>query len=113
MSVYQDLLKPINEALMEVSNIKDSNRGSPVFNQLSAVAEGFMVSAWVTVDSRTYKHVEQYLGSAQFFGNRVLKDAKDRYVSYAILSASLVLTERTGTLKWSSGFSHTTKFSVI
>jgi len=78
MSVYQDLLKPINEALMAVSNIKEGNRGSPVFNQLSAVAEGFMVSAWVTVDSRTYKHVEEYLGSAQFFGNRVLKEFKDK-----------------------------------
>ncbi|KAK1755961.1 adenylyl cyclase-associated protein [Echria macrotheca] len=78
MSVYQDLLKPINEALMAVSNIKESNRGSPVFNQLSAVAEGFMVSAWVTVDARPYKHVEEYLGSAQFFGNRVLKEFKDK-----------------------------------
>lgn len=78
MSVYQDLLKPINEALMAVNTLKESNRGSSVFNQLSAVAEGFMVSAWVTVDSRTYKHVEEYLGSAQFFGNRVLKEFKDK-----------------------------------
>lgn len=78
MSVYQDLLKPINEALMAVNTLKESHRGSSVFNQLSAVAEGFMVSAWVTVDSRTYKHVEEYLGSAQFFGNRVLKEFKDK-----------------------------------
>ncbi|KAK4448107.1 putative adenylyl cyclase [Podospora aff. communis PSN243] len=77
MSVYQDLLKPINEALMAVTNIKDAHRDSPVFNALSAVSEGFMVSAWVTVDARPYKHVEEYLGSAQFFGNRVLKEYKD------------------------------------
>jgi adenylyl cyclase-associated protein len=80
MSVYQDLLKPINEALMAVTNIKDDHRDSPVFNALSAVSEGFMVSAWVTVDARPYKHVEEYLGSAQFFGNRVLKEYKDKYV---------------------------------
>lgn len=78
MSVYQDLLKPINEALMAVTNIKDAHRDSPVFNALSAVSEGFMVSAWVTVDARPYKHVEEYLGSAQFFGNRVLKEYKDK-----------------------------------
>ncbi|KAK0645593.1 putative adenylyl cyclase-associated protein [Cercophora newfieldiana] len=78
MSVYQDLLKPINEALMAVTNIKDAHRDSPDFNALSAISEGFMVSAWVTVDARPYKHVEEYLGSAQFFGNRVLKEYKDK-----------------------------------
>ncbi|KAI0132032.1 adenylate cyclase associated N terminal-domain-containing protein [Xylariales sp. AK1849] len=78
MAAYQDLLKPINEALMAVGSIKDSNRGSPVFSHLSAVAEGIMVLAWVTVDMRPYKHVEESLGSAQFFGNRVLKEHKDK-----------------------------------
>ncbi|KAK9414037.1 putative Adenylyl cyclase-associated protein [Seiridium unicorne] len=78
MATYQDLLKPINEALMAVGEIKESNRGSPVFSQLSAVAEGIMVLAWVTVDMRPYKHVEDSLGSAQFFGNRVLKEYKDK-----------------------------------
>ncbi|KAF6792976.1 Adenylyl cyclase-associated protein [Colletotrichum sojae] len=80
MAVYQDLLKPINEALVAVNNIKESNRGSAVFSQLSAVAEGIMVLAWVTVDNRPYKHVEDSLGSAQFFGNRVLKEQKDKDV---------------------------------
>lgn len=78
MAAYQDLLKPINEALMAVGSIKESNRGSPVFSQLSAVAEGIMVLAWVTVEMRPYKHVEESLGSAQFFGNRVLKEYKDK-----------------------------------
>ncbi|KAI1384875.1 adenylate cyclase associated N terminal-domain-containing protein [Hypoxylon trugodes] len=78
MVVYQELLKPINEALMAAGSIKESNRGSPVFSQLSAVAEGIMVLAWVTVDNKPYRHVEESLGSAQFFGNRVLKDNKDK-----------------------------------
>ena len=78
MAVYQDLLKPINDALVAVSNIKEANRPSPVFSQLSAVAEGIMVLAWVTVDNRPWKHVEESLGSAQFFGNRVLKESKEK-----------------------------------
>ncbi|KAI3331335.1 adenylate cyclase associated N terminal-domain-containing protein [Ustulina deusta] len=78
MSVYQELLKPINEALLAVGNIKETNRGSPVFTQLSAVAEGIMVLAWVTVDNKPFKHVEESLGSAQFFGNRVLSDHKEK-----------------------------------
>jgi len=81
MSVYQDLLKPINESLIAVTNIKDASRSSPMFDQLSAVADGIMVLAWVTVDNRPYKHVEASLGSAQFFGNRVLKEFKDKSVS--------------------------------
>lgn len=78
MTVYQGMLNPINEAIMGVTNIKEANRGSPVFSQLSAVADGIMVLAWITVDNRPFKHVEEFLGSAQFFGNRVLKDAKDK-----------------------------------
>lgn len=78
MSVYQDLLKPINEALMAVSAVKDNNRGATDFNQLSAVSEGIMVLAWVTVSGRPFKMVEESLGAAQFFGNRVLKEYKDK-----------------------------------
>ncbi|CAK7222370.1 suppressor of rasval19 [Sporothrix curviconia] len=78
MAVYQDLLKPINEALMAASAVKDANRGSPDFNQLSAVSEGIMVLAWVTVANRPSKQVEESLGAAQFFGNRVLKEFKDK-----------------------------------
>jgi adenylyl cyclase-associated protein len=78
MAIYQELLKPINEQLMAVGNIKESNRGSPVFNALSAVSDGIMVLAWVTVDNRPYKHVEDTAGSAQFYGNRVLKEHKDK-----------------------------------
>lgn len=78
MVVYQELLKPINEALMAVGSIKESNRGSAVFSQLSAVSEGIMVLAWVTVENKPFKHVEESLGSAQFFGNRVLKEHKEK-----------------------------------
>ncbi|OIW28470.1 hypothetical protein CONLIGDRAFT_632750 [Coniochaeta ligniaria NRRL 30616] len=78
MAVYQDLLKPINECLIAVNEIKDANRGSPVFSHLSAVSDGIMVLAWVTVENRPYKHVEDSLGSVQFFGNRVLKEYKDK-----------------------------------
>lgn len=77
-AVYQELVKPINNALTAVTSIKESNRGSPVFSQLSAVAEGIIVLAWVTVDNKPYKHVEESLASAQFFGNRVMKEHKDK-----------------------------------
>ncbi|KAJ2892574.1 adenylate cyclase-associated protein [Zalerion maritima] len=78
MVIYQDLLKGINGALMDATEIKEKNRANKEQGDfLSTVAEGLMVLAWVTVDPRPFKHVEESLGSAQFFGNRVLKSAKE------------------------------------
>ncbi|KAJ0115399.1 hypothetical protein J7T55_012678 [Diaporthe amygdali] len=78
MAAYQTLLKPINESLMAVVNIKESNRGSPVSNELNAVAEGIMMLAWVTDEGKPHKHVDNTLGSAQYYGNRVIKDNKEK-----------------------------------
>ncbi|KKY37527.1 putative adenylyl cyclase-associated protein [Diaporthe ampelina] len=78
MEAYQKLLKPINESLMAVVNIKESNRGSPASNELSAVADGIMMLAWVTDEGKPHKHVDNTLGSAQYYGNRVIKDNKDK-----------------------------------
>lgn len=78
MEAYQALLRPINETLIAVVNIKESNRGSAMANQLNTVADGVMFLAWVTEENKPHKHVESILESAQFYGNRVLKDNKDK-----------------------------------
>ncbi|SPO02622.1 related to adenylate cyclase-associated protein [Cephalotrichum gorgonifer] len=75
---FQDIIKPISEAIGRVGAIKDANRQSEFYNHLSTVAEGALVLAWVTVDNKPWKHVEESLGSAQFFGNRVLKEFKEK-----------------------------------
>jgi adenylyl cyclase-associated protein len=75
---YTDLLKPLQDSITTVTKIRDANRGSPMFNQLSAVSESMSVVAWVTLDGQPYKHVEECLGSAQYWGNRVLKEYKDK-----------------------------------
>ncbi|KAL7785964.1 adenylate cyclase associated N terminal domain-containing protein [Trichoderma ceciliae] len=77
LTVYQKLLKPINEALMTATELKESNRPDPMYSHLSAVADGIMVLGWVTVDRRPFSYVEESLSAAQFFGNRVLKEQKD------------------------------------
>ena len=75
---YMELLKPLQDELQAVSTIRDRNRGSPLFNQLSTVSESISVLAWVTVDTKPFKHVEESLGSAQYWGNRVVKDNKEK-----------------------------------
>ncbi|KAJ6788642.1 hypothetical protein PWT90_06950 [Aphanocladium album] len=93
MALYQDLLKPINDALMAVTEIKEANRSDPMYTQLSAVADGIMVLAWVTVSHKPFTHVEEFLGSAQFFGNRVIKEYKDKFVFPSSQTAVTALTE--------------------
>jgi adenylyl cyclase-associated protein len=75
--VLMQLLKPLQESITAVSDIRDANRSHAQFNQLSAVSESISVLAWVTMDPKPHKHVEECLGSAQYWGNRVLKEFKD------------------------------------
>jgi adenylyl cyclase-associated protein len=76
--VFMQLLKPLQEMITAVSDIRDANRSNPLFNQLSAVSESIGVLAWVTVDPKPHKHVEESLASAQYWGNRVLKEYKEK-----------------------------------
>lgn len=61
------LLGPTQQALMKVTEIKESNRASKQFNHLSEVAEGIPALAWVTLVSRhlivfdTPRHLHVYL----------------------------------------------------
>lgn len=79
MPGLQSLLQPINDSVMAAMEIKDSNRGDALSNHLSAVSDGIMVLGWVAIENRPAKHVDEFLGSAQFFGNKVLKEYKEKY----------------------------------
>jgi adenylyl cyclase-associated protein len=78
MAVFQDLLRPISTLMTTVGNIKDSNRGDALYNNLCTVAESMMALAWVTIDVKPFKHVEESLASAQFWGNKVLTANKNK-----------------------------------
>ncbi|RFU24619.1 hypothetical protein B7463_g11717, partial [Scytalidium lignicola] len=75
---FMQLLKPLEQSIMAVTEIREANRGSSLFNNLSAVSESIGVLAWITIEPKPYKHVEESLGSAQYWGNRVLKEYKDK-----------------------------------
>ncbi|TVY56407.1 Adenylyl cyclase-associated protein [Lachnellula cervina] len=77
-SQFLQLWKPIQEAATAVGDLRDANRGKPTYNQLSAVGESITVLAWVIVDPKPVKHVEEYLDQAKFWGNRVLKEYKEK-----------------------------------
>ena len=75
---FMQLFEPMQSEAGKVMEIKDKNRGHELFNQLSAVADSIGVVAWVTFDNKPFKHVEESLGSAKYYGNRVLKEYREK-----------------------------------
>lgn len=75
---FKKLIKPTQDSFSAVDKIRKSNRDSPYFINLSVVSESIGVLAWVTMDNKPYKHVDESLASAQYFGNRLLKEFKEK-----------------------------------
>ncbi len=61
-----------------VNDIREANRGSPVFNHLTTVSEGVAVLGWITMEPKPASYITDTLGSAEFYGNRVLKEYKEK-----------------------------------
>ncbi|KAK2861270.1 hypothetical protein FQN49_004378 [Arthroderma sp. PD_2] len=72
-----ELFTDLHRASDEINNIRESNRPSPFFNHLSAVAEGVVALGWF-FETRPATFVTDTLGGAQFYGNRVLNEYKDK-----------------------------------
>ncbi|KAI9762054.1 MAG: hypothetical protein M4579_000690 [Chaenotheca gracillima] len=76
--LYMEILTELQTEMGIVSDIREANRASPLFNHLSAVSEGIQAMAWITIDPKPADYVGEVLGGAQLFGNRVLKEYKDK-----------------------------------
>ncbi|KAK4230070.1 adenylate cyclase associated N terminal-domain-containing protein [Podospora fimiseda] len=74
---WQTLMKSAVEVLSAVEKVKETNRGKPFYDHLAAVADSILVLAWPGITSKPYKHAEEMLGAAQFYGNRVIKTYKE------------------------------------
>ncbi|XP_059412213.1 adenylyl cyclase-associated protein 2 isoform X2 [Carassius carassius] len=72
-----DLLRPLSDLIQEVQNFREKNRGSSLFNHLSAVSESIPALGWVAVYQKPGPYVKEMNDAAMFYTNRVLKDYKD------------------------------------
>jgi adenylyl cyclase-associated protein len=72
------LIKPTSDLMGEISKIKDTNRTSKFFNNLSAVSEGIAALGWVVVAPTPGPHVADMRGGSEFYSNRILKDFKGK-----------------------------------
>ncbi|XP_006758034.1 PREDICTED: adenylyl cyclase-associated protein 1 isoform X1 [Myotis davidii] len=72
-----DLLAPISEQIQEAIAFREKNRGSKLFNHLSAVSESIQALGWVAVAPKPGPYVKEMNDAAMFYTNRVLKEYKD------------------------------------
>ncbi|KAM7373184.1 hypothetical protein PAMP_008057 [Pampus punctatissimus] len=72
-----DLLKPISDHIQEIQSFRERNRGSNLFNHLSAVSESIPALGWVAVSQKPGPYVKEMNDAATFYTNRVLKDYKE------------------------------------
>ncbi|XP_049621214.1 adenylyl cyclase-associated protein 2 [Suncus etruscus] len=70
------LLKPISEKIQEIQSFRERNRGSDMFNHLSAVSESIPALGWIAVSPKPGPYVKEMNDAATFYTNRVLKDYK-------------------------------------
>ncbi|KAM6455227.1 adenylyl cyclase-associated protein 2 isoform 1-T3 [Liasis olivaceus] len=70
------LLKPISDKIQEIQMFRERNRGSNMFNHLSAVSESIPALGWIAISAKPGPYVKEMNDAATFYTNRVLKDYK-------------------------------------
>ncbi|XP_020655784.3 adenylyl cyclase-associated protein 1 [Pogona vitticeps] len=74
---FSSLLKPISDQIQVVQKFREKNRGSKLFNHLSAVSESIPALGWVAMAPKPGPYVKEMTDAAMFYSNRVLKEYKD------------------------------------
>lgn len=72
-----ELMTELHKASDSVNNVREANRPSPLFNHLSAVAEGIVALGWF-FESKPAEFVTEVVGGVQYYGNKVLKEYKEK-----------------------------------
>lgn len=72
---FMNIIKPINENIMSITELKDNNRQSLVFSYLNSIVEGVLVLSWFTTPAPV-SFISDMKDAAQFWTNKVLKEFK-------------------------------------
>lgn len=65
-----------------VNDIREANRASPLFTHLTTVSEGIAVLGWITIEPKPIDYVSEILSVAQYHGNRIIKEYKEKSVQF-------------------------------
>ncbi|KAJ2745236.1 suppressor of rasval19 [Coemansia sp. BCRC 34301] len=72
------LLGPQQNAIRQIIALRDANRPSENFDNLSTIAEGIAAFGWVAVEPTPVPYINDMKDSAQFYANRVLKKWREK-----------------------------------
>lgn len=72
------LITELHKASDTINMILQSNRPSPYFNHLNAIAEGIIALGWFS-ESKPASFVNEMVGGIEYYGNKVLKEYKEKY----------------------------------
>jgi adenylyl cyclase-associated protein len=77
-----EILKDLQAAMEKVDEVRQGNREAALRDPLTMVADGVGALGWVTIEgAKPHEHINDLFGGAQIFGNKVLKEYKDKYAS--------------------------------
>ncbi|OCH90293.1 cyclase-associated protein [Obba rivulosa] len=83
-ATFAKILEPLQKDIEAITRAKEANRKDrDWFTHLSTVAEGGTCVGWVTVEPKPGPYVSEIKDSTQFYGNRVIKEFKDKDPKHA------------------------------
>lgn len=78
-SALGPILAPLSSAIMAVGEYRDQNRANKAAgNHLFAAAESSSFFGWVAVPNTPMSYAKEFIGSAQFYTNKILKEFKGK-----------------------------------
>lgn len=75
---YLDLIKDMQSYMNSVNEHREAHRAGTLQNHLSMVSEAVPALAWVTLDTKPAEFVTEMANAGQFYGNRVIKEYKEK-----------------------------------
>jgi adenylyl cyclase-associated protein len=77
-----ELLKDLQASMEKTDEFRQSNRDLALKDSLSMVADGVGSLGWVTIGQgggmKPHEHINELVGGAQMYGNKVLKEYRDK-----------------------------------
>lgn len=77
-----ELLKDLQASMEKTDDFKQQNREGALKDPLTMVADGVGCLGWITINPgssmKPHEHIKELFGGAQMYGNKVLKEYRDK-----------------------------------
>jgi adenylyl cyclase-associated protein len=78
-----ELLRDLQASIEKTDEFAQSNRDPALKSSLSLIADGVGSLGWVAIGQgagmKPHEHINELFGGAQMYGNKVLKEYRDKY----------------------------------